>query len=170
VMKHDSEVPRNRAIRVLGRLTSRKKLNMSATETAELRFRDGYSCSQAVFSSLAERWGVSPDLSLRISAGFGGGIARSAGTCGCVTGALMALGLAQTGIEPSAKDKTTELCRQFMRTFQERNGSTVCSELLGCDISTPEGLAIHRQGVHRSLCTKLVRGAVEIVDSILPAA
>jgi C_GCAxxG_C_C family probable redox protein len=144
---------------------------MNSTDMAEARFRDGYSCSQSVFSALAERWNVGPDVSLRVSAGFGGGIARSAGVCGCVTGGIMALGFVQRGIDPEAnrseKEKTYEVCRQFMRTFAERNGSTLCCELLGCDISTPEGLAVHRQGVHRSLCTKLVRDAVEIVESIL---
>jgi C_GCAxxG_C_C family probable redox protein len=147
---------------------------MNSTEIAEARFGNGYSCAQSVFSALAERWNIGPDVSLRVSAGFGGGVARSAGICGCVTGAIMALGLTQHGIEPEAnraeKEKMYELCRQFMRTFEERNGSTVCSELLRCDISTPEGLALHRQGVHRSLCTKLVRDAVEIVESILPPA
>ena len=146
---------------------------MNSKEIAEARFQNGYSCSQSVFSALAERWNIGPDVSLRVSAGFGGGVARTAGICGCVTGGIMALGLAQNGIDPEAnrseKEKTCEVCRQFMRTFEERNGSTLCSELLGCDISTPEGLAVHRQGVHRSRCTKLVRDAVEIVESILIA-
>lgn len=147
---------------------------MNSTDIAESRFQNGYSCSQSVFSVLAERWNIGPDVSLRVSAGFGGGIARSAGICGCVTGGIMALGLAQHGIDPEAnrseKEKTTEVCRQFMQTFKKRNGSTLCSELLGCDISTPEGLAVHRQGVHRARCSKLVRDAVELVESILAAA
>ena len=147
---------------------------MNSTDVAESRFHDGYSCSQSVFSALAERWNIGPDVSLRVSAGFGGGIARSAGVCGCVTGGIMALGLAQKEIDPDAnrseKEKTTEICRQFMEVFKEQNGSIVCSELLGCDISTPEGLAVHRQGVHRARCTKLVRDAVELVESILAAA
>ena len=144
---------------------------MNLVAIAEARFGNGYSCSQSVFSALAERWNIDPDVSLRVSAGFGGGIARSAGTCGCVTGGIMALGLAQHEIDPEAnpseKEKTYEVCRQFMRTFAERNGSTLCSELLGCDISTPEGFAVHQQGLHRSRCTTLVRDAVEIVESLL---
>jgi C_GCAxxG_C_C family probable redox protein len=145
---------------------------MKTTEIAEARFGEGYNCSQAVFSSVAERWNIGSEVSLRVSAGFGGGIARSAATCGCVTGGIMALGMTQAGVDPeanrSAREATTGICRQFMREFEQRNGSTVCRELLDCDISTPEGLAIHRQGVHRQLCTKLVRDAVEIVESLLP--
>ena len=147
---------------------------MNLTEIAEARHQNGYSCSQSVFSPLAERWNIGPDVSLRISAGLGGGIARSAGTCGCVTGAIMAIGLTQSDISPeknrSEKEKTYEVCRCFMRAFEERNGSTICSELLGCDISTPEGLAKARQeGLFHSRCTKFIRDAVEIVESMLPS-
>ena len=148
---------------------------MDLTDIAESRHRSGYSCSQSVFSALAERWNISPDVSLRIAAGFGGGLAQSARTCGCVTGAIMAIGLAQPGISPevnrSEKEKTYEVCRRFMRAFEERNGSTLCSELLGCNISTPEGLAeARREGLFQSRCTKLVRDAVEIVRGMLPEA
>jgi len=147
---------------------------MIAAEIAAERFRNGYSCSQAVFSSLAERWNISPEVSLRISAGFGGGIARSAGTCGCVTGAIMAIGLTQSDVSPeknpAERERTYEACRRCMHAFEERNGSTLCSELLGCDISTPEGLAkARREGLHESRCTKLVRDAVEIAESIIAA-
>ena len=34
-----------------------------------------------------------PDAALRVSAAFGGGMGRTGGTCGAVTGALMVLGL-----------------------------------------------------------------------------
>ncbi len=146
---------------------------MELTDIAESRFRNGYSCSQSVFSTLAERWNISPDVSLRIAAGFGGGLAQSARTCGCVTGAIMAIGLAQRGITPEVnrfeKEKTYEVCRRFMRAFEERNGSMLCSELVGCNISTPEGLAAaRREGLFQSRCPKLVRDAVEIVQGMLP--
>jgi len=150
-------------------------MDMELTTIAEERFREGYSCSQAVFSALAERWNIDPTVSLRIAAGFGGGLARSARTCGCVTGAIMAIGLAQHGIGPEEnrreKEKTYEASRQLMRTFEQRNGSTVCLDLLGCDISTAEGLAEARQrGLFQSRCRKLVRDTVEIVQGILPSA
>ncbi len=146
---------------------------MELTDLAEERFRQGYSCSQAVFSVLAERFNVSPELSLRIAAGFGGGLARTAGTCGSITGGVMAIGLAQRGVtpeeNPAGKDQTCETSRRFMRAFAEQNGSVVCADLLGCNIGTPEGHEEARQkGLFRSLCPKLVRDAVEIADGLLP--
>lgn len=157
-----------------GRELGYGQIKMSVTEIAEARFRDGYSCSQSVFSALAGRWNIGPEVSLRIAAGFGGGIARCAGICGCLTGGIMALGLAQPSVSPEAnrseKEKTYEVCRRFLRAFETRNGSTKCSDLLGCDIGTPEGQArAHREGLHQSRCAGLVRDAVEIVESILGA-
>lgn len=145
---------------------------MELKDVAEARWRQGYSCSQSVFSALAGRWGIDPSVSLRIAAGFGGGLARTASTCGCVTGAIMAIGLAQRGITPeenrAEKEKTYEVCQCFMRAFEERHGSTVCLNLLGCDISTAEGQAEARQnGLFESRCKKLISDAVEIVDGML---
>lgn len=148
---------------------------MDLADIAEARFREGYSCSQSVFSALAEPWNIDPSVSLRIAAGFGGGLARSARTCGCVTGAIMGIGLGQRGISPeenrSEKEKTYEASLRFMRAFEERHGSTFCHELLGCNISTPEGLAQARQkGLFESRCRKLVRDAVDIVQGMLAGA
>lgn len=148
---------------------------MDLKDVAEASHRNGYSCSQSVFSALAKRWNIDPEVSLRVAAGFGGGIAHSGRTCGCVTGAIMAIGLAQSSIGPevnrSEKEKTCEVGQRFMRAFEQRNGSTVCAELLGCDISTPEGLAKARQQeLFQTRCTGLVRDAVEIVQDMLAGA
>ena len=152
-----------------------KEIDVDLINIAETRFREGYSCSQSVLSALAQRWNIDPEVTLRIAAGFGGGIARSAKTCGCVTGGIMAIGLAQSEISPEAnrseKEKTYGVCRRFMETFEKRNGSTACSELLGCDISTPQGLAKAReQGLFQSRCKGLVRDAVQIVEDMLGCA
>lgn len=146
---------------------------MNIRELAEARFQQGYSCSQAVFSSLAEPWGIDSAVSLRVAAGFGGGLARTGATCGCVTAGMMAIGLAQSSVTPdenrAEKEKTSELCRQLMINFAEKNGSTMCRDLLGVDIRTPEGLAQAReQGIMKSKCPSLVRDAVEMVDKLIP--
>ncbi len=55
-----------------------------------------------------------------------------------------------------------------MRAFEERNGSLLCRDLLGCDIGTAEGLAEAREkALFQSRCTKLVQDAVEIVEGML---
>jgi C_GCAxxG_C_C family probable redox protein len=145
------------------------------TLLVEARLQQGYSCSQAVFSVLGEKLGVDPALSLRVAAGFGGGLARSGGACGCVTGAVMAIGLLQQDISPQgnreAKELTYAAAHRFIREFARRNGSIQCPDLLGCDISTPAGLALAREkGLFQQRCPALMREAVTLFEELFPAA
>lgn len=145
---------------------------MKPADVAVERFGQGYSCSQAVFSACAEPRGVDRDLALRIAAGLSGGIGRTAQTCGCVTGAVLAIGLAQKSVRPednrAEKDKTCETAQRLMREFTARHGSTLCRDLLGCDISTPEGRETARQaGLFQSRCPAYVREAAGLVEQIL---
>lgn len=95
-------------------------------------------------------------------------MARSGNTCGAVTGGLMALGLKFGHTEPEGKDATYRISLEFMRRFEERNGSLACKELLGFDISTPDNRQRAQQaGVFEELCPRLVQDGVEIVQSLV---
>jgi C_GCAxxG_C_C family probable redox protein len=140
---------------------------MNEQDLAVERFKQKYSCSQAVFSVFAERHGIPADTAFRIAAGFGGGIARTAQTCGCVTGAVMALGLAQRSVtaeeNPVEREKTYAAARELMEVFASRHGSTRCLDLLGCDIGTPEGREYaNRNELFRTRCVHFIRDAVEL--------
>ena len=92
------------------------------SQTAETLHLQGFNCSQAVFSTLAEPLGFDRSLALKIASPFGGGIGRTGETCGAVSGALMALGL-QSGYsepDPQAKERVYALAREYMHRF--RNG------------------------------------------------
>jgi C_GCAxxG_C_C family probable redox protein len=110
-------------------------------------------------------------MALKIAQGFGGGMGRMAQTCGAVTGAYMVLGLKYGNAEThdkETKEKVYELIREFSRRFENRNSSIVCRELLGCDISKPEGvMAAKENGLFTSICPKMVREAVEILDEMI---
>ncbi len=93
-------------------------------------------------------------------------------TCGAVTGALMVIGLkyGQTISEDkAAKDQSYELAKQFAERFKDRNhGCLICRELLGADISTPEGLQkLREKQAFTTMCPKFVRDAAEIVEELL---
>jgi C_GCAxxG_C_C family probable redox protein len=144
---------------------------MSNSETAVEAFRAGYSCSQAVSSAFAPGLGLERDPALRISSGFGGGMGRTGQTCGAVSGALMVIGLQYGSVNPqdkAAKEKVYALVREFVEQFRARNGATLCPELLGYDIGTPEGLrAVHEQGLSATVCTLAVRDAAEILERLV---
>jgi hypothetical protein len=53
-------------------------------EQAVSIFKEGPNCSQAVISVYAEESGFSQQTALKITQGFGGGMGRTAQTCGAV--------------------------------------------------------------------------------------
>jgi C_GCAxxG_C_C family probable redox protein len=144
---------------------------MSRSQEAVQSFRQGFSCSQAVLAAVSESLGLDRERALKISQAFGGGMARMGLTCGAVTGAMLAIGLKHGRTRPedeAAKEKTYGLVHEFLQRFQARHGSIVCRELIGLDLSSPEGhsLGVER-GVFENLCPKYVADAVEILEQIL---
>src|SRR5512136_1921763 len=115
-------------------------------------------CSQAILSTYCEEFGLERNLALRLAQGFGGGMARTGRTCGAVTGAYMVLGLSQkTAVDNPRKslDTTYELLLEFDRRFKAIHGSVICRDLIGYDLSTPEGLTEAREKkVFTSVCPR----------------
>jgi C_GCAxxG_C_C family probable redox protein len=144
---------------------------MDSLEQSVALFRQGFSCSQAVLATFAPGLGLDSDTALRLSAGFGGGMGRMALTCGAVTGAFMVLGLRHGGTraeETAAKARTRHAVREFAQRFREQHGSIECRELLGCDLSTPEGYAeAMRQQLTTTICPRLVATVAEILQDML---
>ena len=144
---------------------------MSEADKAVELFAQGFNCSQAVAAAFAERLGVDEETCLKAAAAFGGGMGRMGQTCGAATGAYIALGLRYGAVSPQdkpAKERVYGLVRQFAAKFVERNGKILCCELLGLDLSTPEGqrLAAERS-IHAKVCPKFVRDAAEILEEML---
>jgi C_GCAxxG_C_C family probable redox protein len=137
-------------------------------ETAVSVFGQSFNCAQSVFSAFAAQYGLPEKTALRLASPFGGGMARRGEVCGAVSGGLLVLGLARGAETPAGKDEIYRLSQEFMRRFAAGRGSIICRELLGCDISTPEGwLEAKRTGKTTNLCPLLVREAAEIVQVLL---
>ena len=145
---------------------------MSDVEAAVDLFRSGCACSQAVLATFAPRYGLDADRAVRLAAGFAGGM-RLGETCGAVTGALMVLGLANCSDgcrTAEGRQAAYAAVTAFAQAFRARHGSLVCRELLGCDISTPEGAQRAQElGLFRTTCDGLVRDAAELLEGLLPA-
>lgn len=141
------------------------------TEKAVDCFKEGFNCSQAVFSTYSGEFGLEKETALRAAAGMGGGMGGLGEVCGAVTGAMMAIGLKHGHTE--AKDKETKAktygcVRDYAGRFRARNGSILCRDLLGFDISTPEGMDQARQkGLFAERCPCFVRDAAEILEDFL---
>lgn len=137
---------------------------------ARARFSEGYSCSQSVLAAFASDLGLDTDAALRVAAAFGGGMGGTGRTCGAVTGALMALGLkygATRGDDKATKERAYALAREFIERFEARNGDVACAELLGVDISTPQGHNAAREAnLFKTTCPALVASAVVILEAM----
>jgi C_GCAxxG_C_C family probable redox protein len=140
--------------------------NSESIVLARSRFSEGFSCSQSVLAAFAPEFGLDVDAALRVSAAFGGGMGRTGGTCGAVTGALMVLGLryGPTVADKVAKELTYAQARDFIARFEARQGATTCADLLGVNISTPEGQAAAREAnLFKTTCPGLVASAAAIL-------
>jgi C_GCAxxG_C_C family probable redox protein len=138
------------------------------TETAASRFDQGYNCAQSVLSAFATQLAIPEDLALRLASPFGGGVARRGHICGAVSGALMALGAGRGADLPAKKEETYRLGQELLKAFEDRRGTLLCRELIGFDLSTPEGWQQAKEkGVFKTICPGVVRDAVEITQVLL---
>ena len=144
---------------------------MAALTEEEAKYRlfdQGFDCAQTVLSAFAEDLDLDEETALKVAAGFGGGM-HLGDMCGCVTGALMALGLKYGWSEEGdrvGKDLMNGKAQEFERRFRERLGSLRCRELLEADVSTPEGKFLAAERIPQR-CPGFVAAATEILEEML---
>lgn len=135
------------------------------------KFMEGYDCSQVVLSHFAEKMGISQDVANKVAACFGGGMMQ-ADTCGAFTGALMVIGLKYGHYGPdqllAQKDIMMAKSGEFRKKFFEKRATCNCRELLGYDVSTPEGFQkALDSGRMMSFCPELVKEVIEMLDEMV---
>lgn len=143
---------------------------MNPPERAVALFEKGYNCSQAVLAAWAEQFGLPQETAVKLAGGLGGGVGRSGELCGALTGAILVLGLRYGSADPQDKNAKYDLYRKtqdLMQRFKENAGSVYCRQLLGFDMSTPEGLADSRKPGAFDECPQFVRIAAELLEKAL---
>ncbi len=142
-------------------------------KAAEAMIKEGFNCSQAVLVCCGKPYGLSREMGCRMGSGFVGGMGMMGLTCGAVTGAFMVIGLKHAQLDLKDTQSAGEAVgavREFIQRFTELHGSSCCSELLGHDISKPEGLqAIKAEGLFKTKCPIFVRDAAALVEELLAA-
>ena len=144
---------------------------MSKSRDAVDLFYDGFLCSQAVLSVYSEQFGMDRAVALKIAEGFGGGMGRMGLTCGAVTGAYLVISLKYGSVsaeDTESREQIYNLIKRFTKKFESRNGSIVCSELLGCNIGNSEGYEeAKKNDLFKIVCPGFVEDAVKILELIL---
>lgn len=110
----------------------------------------GYNCCQAVTAALRDFTDLTEDQLVELSAGFGAGMGNMEGTCGALSGAVMAAGMLTHG------NGTMRVARQMSEQFAQQCGSTICKYIKGV-----------ADGRVRCSCDDCVQNAVRIFCEVL---
>ena len=143
-------------------------MTKSNPEIAVEYFNSGFNCSQSVLATFCENYKMDKETALKISCGLGAGC-RSGEICGAASGAILVIGLANGQCDANDKQSKSDCYAKtvdFLNRFRDSNQSIVCRELLGCDISTDEGMErAQREGLFGTTCVAMVKSAAEILDN-----
>ena len=117
---------------------------------------------------MAESKGIKSELIPKIATGFCGGISRTCGICGAVSGSIMAIGLftGRSNPDESVTDNYNAVQKMIGR-FEEKFGSTNCQELTGCDLGTTEGRDSFKANKVMDKCKNYTEEAARIAITII---
>ena len=86
-------------------------------------FLKGYNCSQSVVAAFAPQLGLTEEMALRLSAGFGAGIGRMREVCGAFCGVVTVLSMVYADpADPKDKSRMYALVQQAAEQYRSRNG------------------------------------------------
>lgn len=125
-------------------------------------FNEGYNCSQAVLAAYCEDYGLDLVTASKLAVAFGSGLGRQGKVCGCLTGALMVLGLrhgenstADQNVKSNNYDRTKELCKRF----EEVNSAMDCKDIIRNYTNTP--------AEQKARCSKVLANTVQLLEAAL---
>ena len=152
-----------------------KRRVVNEGDRAVALFGNGFNCAEAVLTVLCRRMGkLGRDCKEAVpcvATGFGGGIGRSGGMCGALSGVVLALGL--MGRHERAEDfegkyKVYDSVGRLIGDFETAFGSSCCKELIGIDLkSREERLRFRSDRVHDKVCSRFVKWCVDRGASLM---
>ncbi len=145
---------------------------MTTTQVAQRSgelFRQGFCCAESVLQALAESRSITSELIPRIATGLCGGIARTGGICGAVSGGVLAINmLAGRSSAGESPDRNVRLVRALLSEFEAKFGTTGCERLIGCRLDTPEGQRFFKENqIREKKCQRFTEEAAGLAATIL---
>lgn len=130
----------------------------------------GYWCAESVLLAVAEAKGIQSDLIPKIATGFCSGMARTGGQCGALSGGILSISLMTGRTSPGGPvNATYSRVGKLRQDFERKFGTTCCSELLGLDLGTEEGLKTYHDKNLREKCEGYTEETVRMVMGLLDA-
>ena len=145
---------------------------MNRADRAEELFRKGYNCCQSVFAAFADVVDMSEEEALKLASPFGAGFGRLREVCGAVSGMTMVAGRLKGYSDSSDNDAQKAiyaLVREMCSEFEAKQGSIICSELLGLENEEKGGDPLERTEEYYNSrpCISCCRTAAEIAEKYL---
>lgn len=113
-------------------------------------FNSGYNCAESVLKAVAETADAGGENPQRFATAFGGGMARQGYTCGCLTGAAMAVGLLAGRTAPddvTGKERVYTAVTRLFERFKAEAGALECRAITGLTFD---------KVTHQNVCCPLV--------------
>lgn len=139
-------------------------------KAALARFEEGYDCSHAILGAYADLFEFDEKSMEMIHRPCGPMTGAPVGVCGAVLGALKALGQQLRNEREAGREtrKKSELIREFRDRFEAIHGTVSCTELLGEDITTPDGqFAAMDKDLFRKRCVTFITDSAEILEDLI---
>ena len=142
---------------------------MTHEEKALSYFQDKFHCSQSVLAAYAEELGLTEEQALKIAYCLNSGMKKGE-VCGACTGALLVLGMKYGQCKKEdleSRALANEKTVTFLEKFKEAHGTYICNDLMGCDISTAEGVKFAMEhNCFTEICPQMVASAVKILEEM----
>lgn len=117
---------------------------------------------------MAESKNIQSELIPKIATGFCSGISRTCGTCGAVSGAIMAINIFYgRNLPDELVDKNYIMIKKLINIFERKFGSTNCKNLIGCDLETEEGQNTFKSNNLIERCKGYTEEATRMAMSII---
>jgi len=143
-------------------------IKSTAKKAGDLFLTGGFCCAESVLTALAEAKSIKSDIIPRIATGMCSGMSRTSRTCGALNGAILGLGLTYGRMTPDDdREYLYALVQELFQRFTEKYGTTLCHELIGCDLNTEEGQKYFVDNNLDPKCQQITSDATEIAMVLL---
>lgn len=135
-------------------------------------FEKGYNCSQSVFVTYADIYGIDREMALNLSSPLGAGVGRMREICGAVSAMALLSGLQEGNVNPQDEEAKAALyqnVRSYSDAFQKQMGSIICRDLLELLEREESAVPDKRTEEYYSSrpCSKAVAVAAKIVEDMI---
>lgn len=133
-----------------------KKVNLS-----KKYYLGEYNCAQSVVLTFADEINLSKEDLVKVSSGFGGGIAGFQKTCGALSGGVIVLNLLYD------EDEKIEAIQDLFNKFEKLNSNLDCIDLIEIDFEKKDEMTEKEEKVKKEKCLGFVKDVVKIIEEMI---